>query len=561
MMTTSSTISEFNVGSTDSRGFGSSGGAGGARSSSVGSADGRGVGGGGLFGHGRLSTGSTSMGKSMSNSSMDVSGLQTPRHANSVSGATGSGHQELMRPPPPSSRPLNLFATSTSPTSSTNASTHTNHNNTTPGLQFTSQHSQRGLFPDSTVSSSLAPQSHSQQRRRTFESTATTQEYSVLSSILHGNSSHTATNIALSDVPSTSSPAFSDDSQRTDNSTYFHPNYLNQFSLGNSPRHNFSEILASVDMTQQQANDWLNDTPKPPPISFTIADSIDNMMDPELRLFEEQFSTVAPGANGETPTATGTGDTTTGTPAPPTPVISATDTTSLSLAGTGSENQPRYTTSSRMNNRLGGFSNTGSWQPLKKPADIYRNVRQPFPYTPGFHSLIKYLKSRFDKPQLIQMAKCMARYRPSFIACTNSLDEDDLVFMEQCFQRTLLEYEKYISFSGTPTAVWRRTGQIAAVGKEFCILTGWSRQQLLDRDGSGTGGMFIVEVMQDESVLEYFQMFSDIAFGDSRGAMMSECSLLTPNGKTIRTTSMWTLKRDVFGIPMMIIGNFLPILS
>jgi len=29
--------------------------------------------------------------------------------------------------------------------------------------------------------------------------------------------------------------------------------------------------------------------------------------------------------------------------------------------------------------------------------------------------------------------------------------------------------------------VWRRTGQIALVGKEFCLLTKWTRDQLLDK--------------------------------------------------------------------------------
>ena len=45
---------------------------------------------------------------------------------------------------------------------------------------------------------------------------------------------------------------------------------------------------------------------------------------------------------------------------------------------------------------------------------------------------------------LVKMAESMATYRPSFIACTNSLKEHDLIFMEQCFQRTLLTYDNYI---------------------------------------------------------------------------------------------------------------------
>ncbi|KAK9449888.1 uncharacterized protein V1518DRAFT_404969 [Limtongia smithiae] len=191
----------------------------------------------------------------------------------------------------------------------------------------------------------------------------------------------------------------------------------------------------------------------------------------------------------------------------------------------------------------------------RDPETVYASVTQPFSYTPGYHGLIAYLKSRFDRPHLMRLARCMAAFRPSFIACTKTLKEEDLIFMEKCFQRTLLEYEKFISYSGTPTIVWRRTGQVAAVGKEFCILTGWTKDQLL---GKRT---FVVELMDDHSVLEYFEGFSKLAFGDSRGATMMECTLLSPSGKKIPTACTWTIKRDVFDIPMMIVGNFLPILN
>lgn len=192
----------------------------------------------------------------------------------------------------------------------------------------------------------------------------------------------------------------------------------------------------------------------------------------------------------------------------------------------------------------------------KEPEEIYAKVTKPFSYTQGYHSLIAYLRNRFPKAMLVQMAESMAAYRPSFIACTSSLKEGDLIFMEQCFQRTLLTYDNFIRVSGTPTIVWRRTGEIAYVGNEFCILTGWLKNDLI----GGPKKKFIVELLDDKSVVEYFQLFSRIAFGDFLGATMTECTLLTPkSGVRIRTGCMWTLKRDVFGIPMMIIGNFLPI--
>ncbi|KAL6454454.1 ERT1 Transcription activator of gluconeogenesis ERT1 [Candida maltosa Xu316] len=204
-------------------------------------------------------------------------------------------------------------------------------------------------------------------------------------------------------------------------------------------------------------------------------------------------------------------------------------------------------------------SNNGNTEDniFKEPEEIYEKVKKPFSYTPGYHSLIAYLRKRFNKPMLVKMAESMATYRPSFIACTNSLKEHDLIFMEQCFQRTLLTYDNIIKISGTPTIVWRRTGEIAYVGNEFCVLTGWKREELLGKDKR----KFIVELLDDRSVLEYFQVFSRIAFGDFLGATMTECTLLTPNPEVkIRTGCVWTLKRDVFGIPMMIVGNFLPIL-
>lgn len=191
----------------------------------------------------------------------------------------------------------------------------------------------------------------------------------------------------------------------------------------------------------------------------------------------------------------------------------------------------------------------------RDPETVYASVTHPFSYTPGYHGLIAYLKSRFDRPHLMRVARAMAAFRPSFIACTKTLKEEDLIFMEKCFQRTLLEYEKFISYSGTPTIVWRRTGQVAAVGKEFCILTGWTKEQLL---GKRT---FMVEFMDDHSVVEYYEGFSKLAFGDSRGATMMECTLLSPTGRKIPTACTWTIKRDVFDIPMMIVGNFLPILN
>jgi hypothetical protein len=70
--------------------------------------------------------------------------------------------------------------------------------------------------------------------------------------------------------------------------------------------------------------------------------------------------------------------------------------------------------------------------------DVYSRVTKPFSYVDGFHELSKYLRRRFQKAELMRISQAMAKYRPSFIALTKTLKEEDLVFMEKCFQRTLM---------------------------------------------------------------------------------------------------------------------------
>lgn len=299
---------------------------------------------------------------------------------------------------------------------------------------------------------------------------------------------------------------------------------------------------------------------------------------------------------------------------------------------------------------------------LKRPRDpssIYTAVTSPHPYTTGFHSLIAYFQKRFAShpSKTLAIAKSLASIRPSFIATTKTLNREDLIFMEKCFQRTLWEYEGFIEGVGTPTIVARRTGEVAAVGKEFQILTGWTKSVLLGRapnlnvnrghsghtpaGGSGTNTarqtgfntptqrasaenetdekrtkpVFLAELLDDESVVQFYEDFARLAFGDSRGSVLGKGKLLKyrtrddeiaqnlnaeaevrneegkPNSNSdlrrqdsgisrrqqemkrdgisgekgmqklgsadgkVDCTYCWTVKRDVFDIPMLIVMN------
>lgn len=314
-------------------------------------------------------------------------------------------------------------------------------------------------------------------------------------------------------------------------------------------------------------------------------------------------------------------------------------------------------------------------QSLKSPSEIYSSFTEPYPYTDCFHLLIAYLKSRFPPSLTLRIAKALASIRPSFISCTSNLTREDLVFMEKQFQRCLYQYEGSIERCGTPTLVLRRTGEIAAVGLEFSILTRWARDVLLgweknrnvncaarrQRRGSvaewstgrhataedsdmgikledaagpslsnpassaatssstspltrGTAGttadaqyirpnrngppphrpVFIAELLDDESAVQFYEDFALLAFGDSRGSVKRKGRLLRyiteeeeeesgdgrevgmddgggggsdspragargagmqSRAKTIECAYCWTVKRDVFEAPMMIVMN------
>ncbi|KAJ6189098.1 hypothetical protein N7519_004006 [Penicillium mononematosum] len=237
----------------------------------------------------------------------------------------------------------------------------------------------------------------------------------------------------------------------------------------------------------------------------------------------------------------------------------------------------------------------------RNPSSIYESVKEPYAYTSGFHNLTAFIQRRFTPQKTVRIAKALASIRPSFIATTKTLNRDDLIFMEKCFQRTLWEYEDFINACGTPTIVCRRTGEIAAVGKEFSILTGWKKDVLLGKETNlnvNTGGsapVFLAELLDDDSVVEFYEDFARLAFGDSRGSVMTRCKLLKyktkedmevaqsdDNGKwnnhlrkggiageagmnqlgfkdgKVDCAYCWTVKRDVFDIPMLIVMNFLP---
>jgi len=203
----------------------------------------------------------------------------------------------------------------------------------------------------------------------------------------------------------------------------------------------------------------------------------------------------------------------------------------------------------------------------RDPSTIYDTVQKPYSYTTGFHALTELLTKRFPSEKRFRVAKSLGSVRPTYIASLKDLSDTDLLYMEKYLQRTLSEYGNIISLAGTPTIVVRRTGEVAVANKEFCILTGWREDVLLGHSpnlnvntgssgnpagsgantGSSTRGavntpripprelekdperkqpVFIAELMDEDSVVGFYEDYARLAFGDPRGFALKPCKLL-----------------------------------
>lgn len=220
-------------------------------------------------------------------------------------------------------------------------------------------------------------------------------------------------------------------------------------------------------------------------------------------------------------------------------------------------------------------------QLVKSPEELYnkQHLIKPHNYRAAYRDLLMYLRDRFldnrgsqkntsknrDGPQHLQhIAHSIAtHYAPIFVTLTTNLIENDLKLQELILQRTLLEYENMAKLVNcTPMCIWRRSGEICYVSNEFVSLTGFPRKDMLSKR------RFILEFLDDESVVDYFDIFHEyLAFGSKEGAggtsdgqaVFSECNLLLKNGTYLKCACIWTVKRDGYNIPLLVMGQFLPI--
>lgn len=95
------------------------------------------------------------------------------------------------------------------------------------------------------------------------------------------------------------------------------------------------------------------------------------------------------------------------------------------------------------------------------------------------------------------VSKCLSFFS-SYLAHVYHVQ--DLVFIEEAFERLLLDYDRVFSAMGVPACLWRRTGEIYKGNREFSELVGINGYLLRE------GKLCIYELMAEESAVNYWEV-------------------------------------------------------
>jgi hypothetical protein len=202
---------------------------------------------------------------------------------------------------------------------------------------------------------------------------------------------------------------------------------------------------------------------------------------------------------------------------------------------------------------------------------------KPYNYVKGYARLSRWMDRNVSQESKQQILQPLSVLRPKFRAIAQDLRDLDLVFIEEAFERLLLDYDRVFSAMGVPACLWRRTGEIYKGNREFSELVGVDGYMLRD------GRLCIYELMAEESAVNYWEKYGQVAFDSSQKAVLTSCvlrfkPLITTRGTTAATASSrvnkkqlelpneegfvsccfsFTIRRDTWGIPSMIVGNFI----
>ncbi|KAJ5565597.1 hypothetical protein N7535_007235 [Penicillium sp. DV-2018c] len=182
---------------------------------------------------------------------------------------------------------------------------------------------------------------------------------------------------------------------------------------------------------------------------------------------------------------------------------------------------------------------------------------KPFNYVKGYARLNQYMEKNMQQISRQKILRQLDKFRPKFRERMQSLTDIELILVEMWFERSLMEYDRVFASMAIPACCWRRTGEIFRGNNEMA--------QLIDVpvEGLRDGKLAIHEIIVEDQLVSYWEKFGAIAFDNTQKAMLTSCTLKSPNPNSksdgINCCFSFTIRRDNHNIPSLIVGNFLPI--
>lgn len=161
---------------------------------------------------------------------------------------------------------------------------------------------------------------------------------------------------------------------------------------------------------------------------------------------------------------------------------------------------------------------------------------RPYNHVKGYARLSSWMERNVSPASRRRILKPLSVFRPRFRAVAQSLSDVDLIYIEEAFERLLLDYDRVFSTQGIPACLWRRTGEVYKGNREFAELMGVGVEELRE------GRLCIYELMEEESACNYWEKYGAVSFDPGQKAVLTSCVLI-PRSRT--TTSGGTFSRPV----------------
>jgi hypothetical protein len=101
--------------------------------------------------------------------------------------------------------------------------------------------------------------------------------------------------------------------------------------------------------------------------------------------------------------------------------------------------------------------------------------------------------------------------------------------------------------------VWRKNGEICGIGKELTLLTGWTLPVLIDQEQN-----YLHSLFDATSFTQYWEDYAQMALNPFIPSRPRPCSLHKSSGQRVECIMHLTIHRDMFNIPILIVGQFMP---